>query len=110
MGLLDDIKAKLYSMSVQSRLKKHRVSHQTVTYENARKIGILFDANRPEHVVHVNRFADNLRRPDLEIEMLGYIDKKGEAVKDFKWFDKSEVSWTGIPQIFCSERFYQPGF
>lgn len=108
--MLDDIKARLFRMSVQSRLKKHRVNHQTVTYENARKIGILFDANKPEHVVRVNRFADNLKKPGLQIEMLGYIEKKGESVKDFKWFDKKEVSWTGIPKTSVPKDFISQEF
>ncbi|MFT7588145.1 MAG: hypothetical protein ACI959_000351 [Limisphaerales bacterium] len=102
MGVLDDITSHLYAYKVKNRLSKHKVIRKTVPLDQAKHIGILFNADRPENIVLINRFAEQLKEGNRKIDLLGFINRKstesGEtAVSNFKWFDKKGVNWYGVP-------------
>jgi len=47
-----------------------------VNYEQARQLGILFDAGKPENVTFVEGFRKQLEEEGKKVFVLGYVDKK----------------------------------
>lgn len=69
-SLLGDIKFRRDIKTFQ------RVNHQTVNFEEARKIGLLYDATDPKTYEVVKNYVKRVRGFHKEVHALGYVDKK----------------------------------
>ncbi len=69
-SILGDIK---FRRDIQSF---ERVNHQTVNFEEAQKIGLLYDATDPGNYEAVKNYVKKVRGLRKEVLALGYVDKK----------------------------------
>lgn len=110
MKALEGLRERMFRWSVGRKLRRHHVPHRTVPWERSRRIGLLFDATRAEHVVRVDRFAERLAAEGKEVEALGYLDRKGDDLRHFHWFDRREVTWYGRPRSASARKFTETPF
>jgi hypothetical protein len=52
------------------------VNHQTVNFEDAQKIGLLYDATDPQNYETVKSYVKRVRGLHKDVHALGYVDKK----------------------------------
>ncbi|MEM7101970.1 MAG: hypothetical protein AAF502_02490 [Bacteroidota bacterium] len=93
------------------RMKHLKVQRESKNFADARRIGILFDASRPENQVFVNEYRETLIKQDKKVEILGYFDdKQPHNNVIFKYFNKKNLTWFWIPKSKDVEAFINTPF
>ena len=84
---------------------------EIVNLEEAKDIGILFDASKSEHIDIVSKYSDQLRKLNKRIELLAYhkSTKNTETLK-FPFFTRKELNWYLKPQGERVSRFMSKKF
>ncbi len=80
----------------------------SVHYDNARQIGVLFDASELDERNEVLKFVEQLRRNGKKVSMLGFFDHPVESA-DFLFpvFTPSDFDWVLHPKSEALTRFIQ---
>lgn len=68
---------------------------------------MIFDCTDPELVVHINKFANRLRKEGLRVFQLGFFNSKVEGSFPFPIFNKKELNWYGKPNSANVEEFLE---
>ena len=98
MSIVYKIKAFFYDSAIKSVIKKSKnCPREMKNFDSVKTIGIIFNATKTNDVITVTEFADNLRRENKEVTILGFQDRKLKEETDSRLFDKSKVNWYGIP-------------
>lgn len=91
-----------YFLNKEVRIRKREV--QSLGLEQARSIGILFNAKDEHTFKLIREFADELRGGGLRtIKALGFVPKKEvaaflQASQDFDFFSREDFNWYYKPQ------------
>ena len=84
---------------LKKQLPAHPVRRSSVFIENARSIGLLFDATDPADRQLVLRFAEKLKSQGKQVRMLGFFDAKlTNSDFPFQHFDKKQLDWAYRPK------------
>lgn len=76
-ALSQKIRSILGDIKFRNELKTlKRVHHQTVNFEEAQKIGLLYDATDPKNYEVVKNYVKKVRGLHKDVLALGYVDKK----------------------------------
>jgi phosphoribulokinase len=71
------LRAKLGNIKLRRELLTHRGEHNTVNFEEAKKIGILYDATEVHDYEFIRNYVKTLRSAThKDVLALGYVDKK----------------------------------
>ena len=98
MGIIDRIKDRFYQKSLPAKVARNK-GQAPRNIEEAKSIGILFDATDVDYRKKTLAYADNLRKQGKKVNTLGFIatvDK--EATFSFDFFTLRQIDWAQRPK------------
>ena len=115
MGLFEQIQKSIRNYFFGRELKKVSRKKKVVGFDNARKIGILYDCSQQAHYREVVRLVKNLEQQGKTVHALGFVRQKQMpeytmAQLNFSFCHKSDFSWwlkLKSPQL---QNFIRSGF
>jgi len=115
MGFISDIKLKLGLKILRSKSKKLKRKRGVFNFDNAKTVGIVFNATKQESFDIAYEFVKYLEQKSIKVETLGFVDSK--EVRDFyretvntKYFSKKNLNWYGKPKNENVEKFINKNF
>lgn len=79
---------------LQQQLRHRRIPRQSVDFDKAHSIGILFDATELSSREAVLGYADQLKAAGKSVRLLAYFDNRVESESfPFHFFNKKNVDW-----------------
>ncbi len=82
-----------------------------ITPNEAKSVALLFDATTLENRKVIEQFSDKLHKAGKKVTILGFFNEKTQHNGwTFRFFNKKDVSWKGVPtgnevQRFLEEKF-----
>jgi hypothetical protein len=111
MSFLQKIQLRLYNYFLSQKLKNSKVDRKAVSFDKAKRIGILFDATNPDNEVIVSAYKHNLQNSGKQVDMLAYVDDKLEHNTTlFKYFNRKNLNWSLQPTSSIVEQFIETPF
>lgn len=111
MEILEQTRTRLHHRFVQQSLPNHQVKRASVFLEQAKSIGLLFDASLLKDRTLVLQFADRLKREGKQVQLLGFFnEKRTSSDYPFKHFDKKQLDWVWRPKSEVSTTFSNQSF
>lgn len=101
MGFLKDLRLKFHFKALHKKLSARQPSKNrgSVTWKGAKSVGILFDANEPDHRKRVLKYADALRKKGKQVRLLGYLDQQQEEEEfPFRTYTPKDQDWRYCPK------------
>mgnify|MGYP006255504345 FL=1 len=101
----------IYHYILKSQLKKHHQKHEFVSFEMAKKIGILFDITEEEHIPIINKYVAKLERQQKKVKLLGFVD--ASAANEnlmFPSFSRRETNLFFVPKGDAVQTFIEQPF
>jgi len=98
MGIINRIIQYFYTRSLPARAVRSKGA-AVRNIDEAKQVGILFDATEIDDRQTVLRYAEKLRKQGKNVALLGYVpvvDK--EATFSFDFFTKKDIDWAGRPK------------
>ncbi len=98
MGIIDRIKDRFYQKSLPAKVARNK-GRTPRNIEEAKTIGILFDATDIDYRKKTLAYADSLRKQGKKVSTLAFIstvDK--EATFSFEFFTLREIDWAQRPR------------
>lgn len=98
MAAFDALRRKLHQRLLHQQLRLHPHPRHSVQYDQAKSIGILFDASElPDREV-VIRFAEQLRKQGKSVKLLAFVDGRAELENfPFGAFNRKNIDWLQRP-------------
>lgn len=97
MQFLRNIQTHLFSF--YRRFKKSATKqHVPVSLQNAKKIGILFDAENSAENATIVAFSEKLKSASKDVQLLGFVSERAFGSSyPFPFFTSKDLSWYGKP-------------
>lgn len=115
MQLTKNISSFLGNFKIKKELSKLDQTHEAVGFDEAKKIGILYDATDASNFEIVKAYVKNVRSRQKEILALGFVDRKvlpsnQYAQYGLDFFTRKHLDWQMIPHHkivtnFMAEKF-----
>jgi hypothetical protein len=97
MTLLSKIKHYAYKKHLTKQIST--ASCQRKAYNDAKTVGILFDASSVEHREIVSQQAEQLRNKGKKVRLLGFFnDKMPHEGTPYPYFNLKDIDWRFIPK------------
>src|SRR4030095_7093583 len=105
----------LANLRFKRELVENKVGHQTVSFDAAKKIGLLYDATEQKDFEIVKEYVKSVRSRQKEVLALGYVDKKELPQNQFAqlgldFFTKKDLNWQRFPQSLEVSNFIKQPF
>ena len=98
MGIIDRIKERFYQKSLPAKVARSK-GQVPRNIEEAKSIGILFDATDVDYRKKTLAYADKLRKQGKKVNTLGFIATADrEATFSFDFFTLRQIDWAQRPQ------------
>jgi hypothetical protein len=102
MSLPRKIRAKLGNLRFSKEVGRVKCERQTVGFDEAKKIGLLYDATDDKDYESIKQYVKTIRAQQKEVMALGYVDRKELAQNQFsqlglEFFSKKDLNWQMIP-------------
>jgi hypothetical protein len=113
MGMLKNLRLKFHFKALHNELNNRKPSkdRSAVTWKGAKSIGILFDANEPDHRKRILKYADELRKKGKQVRLLGYLSQHQEGEEfPFRTFSPKEQDWRYCPKSEEVREFMSQSF
>ncbi len=111
MGLLQNIKNKVFNRALQQQGRQNRTERKFAGFEKAHSIGILFDATDLNQREVVFQYAKSLSNNDKLVKLLGFFDSKLDDPNfTFRYFNRKQLDWAGRPQGENVQEFIRQPF
>ena len=96
------IKSAIANFRFQKDLEKVRFQRQAVGFDEAKKIGLLYDATDEGDFEAIKAYLKGVRKEQKEVYALGYVDKKELPRSQFAqygidFFTRKDLGWNMIP-------------
>ncbi|MDX1666858.1 MAG: hypothetical protein R3350_06505 [Saprospiraceae bacterium] len=110
MRKLRDLRLFFHRHLLNRQRRRIEVLHRSVPFDEARQIGILFDASELDHRNAVLQFAKKIR--SKRVHLLGYFDsyQDKEAHFPFDFFHSGQIDWALRPKGPAVQRFIENPF
>ena len=115
MSFISDIKLKIGLKILRSKSKKLKRERGVFNFDNAKTVGIVFNATKQDSFDIAYEFVQFLEHKTIKVETLGFVDSK--EVRDFyretvntKYFSKKNLNWFGKPKNENVEKFINKSF
>lgn len=93
------LRARLHHYFLRKKLKDVKHPHQTMNYERARTIAVIFDATLPENLTAAKKFNQDLSGLNKRAHFFAFLNHKEPAGSlPFEYMTKQQVSRLFIPQ------------
>ncbi len=110
MNFIEKIKRYFYQRHLNSELGKTRHQHTSISLDESKTIGILFDATESKQSDAVLKYASKLKKQGKKVQLLGFIHDKNEIETDFPSFNLKDTTLSYIPKGERVEQFIKEPF
>ena len=98
MQLIQNLRQKVHNHFLAKALKSHRAQRQSVDFDRAKTVGILFNATNLNDREKVLKHARLLEQKGKQVKLLGFVNtKKGIENLPFSNFSRKEMDWATRP-------------
>lgn len=81
-----------------------------LTPDKAKTIAIIFDATLLENRTRIEAFAQKLKQTGKRVTLFAFLNNKNKISLPFRFFNKKDVDWRGMPKGFEVERFLSDSY
>jgi len=92
----DSIKLFFFKNKIQKDLASNKSIRQMINLNDAKKIGIVFDATNYNDINVIHDFKNTMRGTGKEVEIFGYINS-AEKKDEFFLMTNKDLNWYGYP-------------
>jgi hypothetical protein len=112
MSFLNQLQARFHNFFLQKKMRKSKAERYSMSFEKAKRIGILFDATNPDNAEVVSSYRDSLKNKGKQVEILAYINDKEDHDQSsyFNYFNKRQLTWSLEPKSNEIEQFMTTPF
>jgi hypothetical protein len=113
MGIIQRLRARAFQNRLQKGLKQRKApsGKSKVNLDNARHIGILFDATSVDERNQISKYKEQLRKQGKQLSLLGFIQDQVELDSlSFPAYNKKNLDWAGCPKGEKVDEFMKQGF
>ena len=115
MGLKKKIQAGLGQMRFNRETARQKHPRKTISFDAARKIGLLYDATEEQDFEIVKEYVKTIRGRQKDVLALGYVNKRDLPVNQFAqlgldFFTRKQLNWQLIPQCLEVSNFIKEPF
>ena len=112
---LDSIKSALASYRLRREVSENKNGRETVNFDSAKKIGLLYDATEPGNFEIVKEYVKDVRSRQKEVLALGFVDKKTLPQNQFAqlgldFFTRKNLNWQLFPSSLEVTNFIKEPF
>ena len=111
--MLGLIKNYTYKRRLQRGLQRRGTPKRKslVNLNNAKSIGILFDAQNIDEQNLILKYAESLRKKGKKVQLLGYVGDQTELEAfPFDAYSKKNIDWAGCPKSSQAKDFMDHSF
>src|SRR5438093_10544594 len=110
LSLFSNIQFSIANLRFRNELKKTASKREVVSFESAKKIGLLYDATDDHNFEVMKQYVKQVRGQQKEVLALGYIDRKQMPQTRFPqlgldFFTKKDMGWKLIPDNLAVNNF-----
>lgn len=99
MNIISKLKTQTHNYFLQKELSQHEIKHQSVDFDSAKSIGILFNATEMTNRQTILDFAKNLKNQGKKVKLLGFLAGKTKNENFvFDHFNKTDLDWALRPK------------
>lgn len=112
MSFFQSIKSGMFDFSLKRKLKQRRsIPSKAVNLENAKKIGLLFDATEADQRKIALDFAEKWQKQKKQFRLLGFFNSKLKNENfTFDHYNLKDVNWFGAPAGETVNKFLAEDF
>ena len=104
--MIKQIKKWFHFYFLKKELKHHNAQRQLLNINDAKEIGIIFDATDVDQTAIINQFADSLKALKKKIYLFGFYNIPKPAINfNFPYFNKKNLNWYLEPQGLLVDEF-----
>ena len=113
--MFSQLKLKLGHYLLKKNLLQQDNSSELITLSNAKRIGVLFEANNSKSIQCVKRLVKYFVNLNLEIDALGLVNRRKEdsvhlSTIHVNYFNLSDLNFFGIPNSQKTQQFQDKEF
>jgi hypothetical protein len=113
--MISVVRGILANLRFRNELDQNMYGHETVSFDAAKKIGLLYDATDQKNFEIVKEYVKSVRGRQKEILALGYVDKKELPQNQFAqlsldFFTRKDLNWQRFPQSLEVSNFIKEPF
>jgi hypothetical protein len=111
MNIISKLKERIHNYFLQKKLGSHQIQRESIDYERAQNIGILFNATDLSDRQTVLDFEKKLKKEGKKVQLMGFLndrDKNENFV--FQHFNKTDTDWSLRPKSDQVEDFMKKPF
>jgi hypothetical protein len=111
MNIISKLKTQTHNYFLQKELDQTQIKRESIDFENAKNIGILFNATELADRQIVLDFSKELKNQGKKVKLMGFLnDKDKNANHVFDHFNKSDLDWALRPKQEGIETFIKQRF
>jgi hypothetical protein len=113
--MITAVRKLLANFRFKKELDDNKNGHETVSFDAAKKIGLLYDATEQKDFEIVKEYVKTVRGRQKEVLALGYVDKKELPQNQFAqlgldFFTRKDLNWQHFPQSLEVSNFIREPF
>lgn len=113
--ITDAIRNTLANLRLRRLVEENSNGHETVNFDAAKKIGLLYDATEQKNFEIVKEYVKEVRGRQKEVLALGYVDKKVLPQYQFAqlgldFFTRKNLNWQMVPDSLEVTNFIKEPF
>src|SRR5690349_20693988 len=102
MNFFNKIQSAVANFRFKKELKKSLSQRQVISFDSAKKIGLLYDATSDNDFEVMKQYVKQVRSLQKDVLALGYVDKKTLPQNRFPqygldFFTRKDMGWKMIP-------------
>jgi len=79
---------------MMSEMEKQQIPHANVPFDEAQRIGIIFNATEVTNHIFITEYAAKLRRLNKNVKIMGYIEaERKDNFLSFPYFSIKDLNW-----------------
>jgi hypothetical protein len=111
MELFHRIKSFLHGIYLDRQLSRLDADREVVKLSEAKRIGVLYNASKPDNTIAVTKFAELLRKQGKDVSVLGFVnEQRNDLSQQTELFNKKELNWIQLPNSPKIQQFIDTDF
>lgn len=115
MQFIEDLKQRVGKWVFQRELKVNRRVKAVCNLENAKSIGILYDATKEDQIKTIQPFVSYFFELKKDVKALGYVNSNQLSVYhvpklQYDFFYKKDLNWYYKPQNYIIDNFIKKDY
>lgn len=111
MNLFRNLQLRWLNYVLNKKISNKSIQHSSISFEKAKRIGILYDITEMSDSVFVDNYVQVLKKLGKKVELLAYKEtiEEGEEPK-VECFTKKDSTWYGLPIGETVDKFIETPF